>query len=332
MDARQLTFISALYRAASSRHAPEFRSWALDSLRQLLSFDVAVWTNASQMDQQIYLLSQWGWHSDKDQVVQAVEAEYAQPVADRMAALRSRVAAPRVVAQYDQQARLRALNLHRRAGVDSDLPGAALDVFLEHPVIASRSVLTLCRNEGAAPFTAEDAELATELFFYLVDASSLALFLHLRKPPLLDRNRKAALTTVGGLVLEAQPGFTTLIEASSQGWSGGVLPFELPDPDYGEPWEHDGLMCSTERLGELRVVRVWQRTEIDKLTTRERQCVVGLCRGMQLKEIASELGIAPTTVSTNISRASEKLGAKSRREWRAVMAALPRESGSSIGR
>lgn len=326
MDSRHLTFISSLYRAASSRHAPEFRSWALGALRQLLPFDAAVWTNASQTDRHIHLLSQWGWHADPTRLTRAVEDEYTQPVAEQLVPSNA-PGVPRAVAIYDDNARERAAALHRRACVEGRAPVAALETFLEHPTIATRSVLTLCRGEGEEPFTSEEAEVAAGLLFYLVDASSLALFLHLRKPPLLDRNRKAALATARGLVLEAQPGFTGLVEAAHTNWHGGLLPFPLPDPDQTEPVDSGSLMCSTERLGELRVVRVWQRTVIDQLTARERQCVVGLCRGMQLKEIASELGVAPSTVSTNISRASSKLGVTSRRQLREVMEALPRESG-----
>jgi DNA-binding NarL/FixJ family response regulator len=48
------------------------------------------------------------------------------------------------------------------------------------------------------------------------------------------------------------------------------------------------------------------------LSVRQQQVLAGVARGLQTKEIARELGIAEGTVKTHISRACERLGARTR--------------------
>ena len=50
------------------------------------------------------------------------------------------------------------------------------------------------------------------------------------------------------------------------------------------------------------------------LTPRERQCLMGVARHLQSKEIARELGLEARTVDKHIERAMKKLGAANRRD------------------
>jgi len=58
-----------------------------------------------------------------------------------------------------------------------------------------------------------------------------------------------------------------------------------------------------------------QTTErLDRLTPKERACLVLVARRMSSKEIAAELGIAKTSVDTYCNRARSKLGVSNRYE------------------
>ncbi|MFC5346145.1 LuxR C-terminal-related transcriptional regulator [Brevundimonas staleyi] len=47
---------------------------------------------------------------------------------------------------------------------------------------------------------------------------------------------------------------------------------------------------------------------LEQLTTRERQCLVGVAQHRQSKEIARDLGISSKTVDKHIETACKKLG------------------------
>lgn len=53
---------------------------------------------------------------------------------------------------------------------------------------------------------------------------------------------------------------------------------------------------------------------LEQLTTRERQCLVGVAQHRQSKEIARDLGISSKTVDKHIETACKKLGVVSRRD------------------
>ena len=54
--------------------------------------------------------------------------------------------------------------------------------------------------------------------------------------------------------------------------------------------------------------------ELEQLTTRERQCLVGVAQHRQSKEIARDLGISSKTVDKHIETACKRLGVASRRD------------------
>jgi len=54
--------------------------------------------------------------------------------------------------------------------------------------------------------------------------------------------------------------------------------------------------------------------QLGALTPRERQCLMGVARHLQSKEIARELGLEARTVDKHIERAIKKLGAVNRRD------------------
>ena len=54
--------------------------------------------------------------------------------------------------------------------------------------------------------------------------------------------------------------------------------------------------------------------ELEQLTTRERQCLVGVAQHRQSKEIARDLGISSKTVDKPIETACKRLGVASRRD------------------
>ena len=54
------------------------------------------------------------------------------------------------------------------------------------------------------------------------------------------------------------------------------------------------------------------KSELDRLTPREREIIALLAKGCLYKEIATQLGISPSTVRAHLHAVYGKLGVKSR--------------------
>ena len=63
---------------------------------------------------------------------------------------------------------------------------------------------------------------------------------------------------------------------------------------------------------QLKYNYIFNGSQLDKLTVREKQCVYYLSRGMGYKEIGKVLNISPRTVETHIIHIKEKLRCYSR--------------------
>lgn len=317
-SSQQAAFISLLYRSAAIKECESFRAWSLDKLRVLVSFDAACWSQATGKSGDIVFITEVGFPPDSSSLATAIRDAYS--ISSDRCPSRVRPRRPLTVeVKAGSSVNARAAKLFADTGTAVHFQGSALECFVEHPLSRAKSVFLLIRENPSSEFGKEDVLAMQQLSFHLTDASSLAFFLHLQKPPLLDRQRRAALTTSEGEVIEAQTGFTEILRKSRTSIGAGVVPIDV-NIEVGRHMDRDsGLMWSVEAYGSLRIVRAWTSSKIDKLTDRELQCVIGDCRGMSMKEIGAELDLAPTTVSTNIRRAMSKLDAVNRRQLRDIV-------------
>ncbi|MCR9091619.1 MAG: helix-turn-helix transcriptional regulator, partial [Proteobacteria bacterium] len=96
-------------------------------------------------------------------------------------------------------------------------------------------------------------------------------------------------------------------------WEGMHLPEALArEIGRGGQFSVDALRASVEPLSDIHLLRIWEETPLDRLTTREREVVEAVSRGLSHKEAGRELGLAPTTVSSHLYRAYAKLEVSSR--------------------
>lgn len=316
---KELLFVSSLYRSCAVRDARQFRSWALDRFRSVLDFDAAIWASVTPTESEVYLLNTNGLSSTDDAVASAVQNVVAEENISAGDPRAEHQQFPvRISAASSPRALGNANSLVASLPLDSISVGSAIEVIAEKLGGSSRSLFWFVRYSES--FQPEDVELAQSMAFYLTDSSSLAFFLHLRKPPLLDRHRKAALVTRAGEVLEAQAGFSQLVVPDLSPTESDRLDVKGLAEPTGENMKSGDVNYSVSTYGDLRIVRVWPKSRLDRLSDRESQCCVGACRGLSNKEIASELGIAPSTVSTLIKRAMEKLDVRNKRGLREVFA------------
>ncbi|MBN72171.1 MAG: hypothetical protein CME32_23195 [Gimesia sp.] len=313
LSPKHLRFVSQLYRYAPSRPLTPFREWALSRLAEIVPFDAAVWSNITVRSQYPHLTSTRGLITNPSDFHQAFQ-KYAPSV---MATLHHPSPERSLSYCLDQSVSSVVADLWRELPQELHAPESSVAVSARSSGGAACSLIILTRSDG--DFSREDAELVTQFAFYMSDASALACFLHLRQPALLDRNRRAAITSADGEVLEAQPFFVETMLDADPAWDGKTLAFVAPTTEKLTGSVGQGHSYSVEPFDGLVLVRIWPNSPLDALSEREMQCAIGICRGMSYKQIARELGISPSTVGTLIRRAMTKLNAQDRRELRQIV-------------
>ncbi|WP_424145498.1 response regulator transcription factor [Spongiibacter marinus] len=95
-------------------------------------------------------------------------------------------------------------------------------------------------------------------------------------------------------------------------WGGSSLPFSLPSPDVeGFVWQ--GLYIRVLHLNEgIRIAAHTDRRATNVLTEREMDVVRCIVDGCSFKEVGRRLGISPSTASSHLYKAYDKLKLRGR--------------------
>jgi DNA-binding NarL/FixJ family response regulator len=85
-------------------------------------------------------------------------------------------------------------------------------------------------------------------------------------------------------------------------------------PQTNPPFSGDAIASGPLPAGESAVPTNEPASGVAPLTTRERQILELLARGLQNREIGAQLGISGVTVKNHLYRVFEKLGTRTRTE------------------
>ncbi len=298
-------FVANLYLSAPRLDANEYREWALGEARHLLHFDAALWGTGSAQSGAFHSLTLLGLPPsftvdllktrEDNPLYAALQEGNGQPinmldVIDADAFHKSKVY-KRCFRKHRIEHILATRNVNTRSGLSS--------------------LITLYRTSRDDPFTEEERAVQGVIAYHLGKAASHAFFLHLTRPDQQHADQRgAAVVDRHGVFHEVDNTFLDLIDKHFPEHEYGVLPFPLPDEECN--MEFQDLHVQASRFADLILVRIRESGPLDQLTRRERQVVDGVCQGLSHKEIGRELGLAPTTVSSHLYRAYEKLGVASK--------------------
>ncbi len=297
-------FIANLYLSAPSQDASGFRDWALDEVRHLIPFDAALWGKGSAVSRTFHTVTLTGLDTTYPR-----ELEKTASFNPMMPALQESPGAAVDMADLIDDREFHASKIYkkcfRKHGVERILSCSHVD---------SRSglfsLVSLYRFDSDARFTDEEKAAWSPMTSHLSKAATHAFFLHLTRPAPEAPAVSAAVCDRHGMFHEVEPRFLDLLDQHFPDREYGTLPFELPrKPDTFTIGE---LAVETTELTDLVLVRIRNLSPIDQLTRRERQVVENVCQGLSHKEIGRLLGLAPTTVSSHLYRAYDKLGVSSR--------------------
>lgn len=298
-------FVANLYTSAPHLEIEEYRDWALDEVRHLVPFDAALWGTGNAQTEKFHSLTLLG-----------LKPAF---VVDLM---RHREDNPLYTVLIEEPGRSVRMNELIKDGsfYRSNLYKKCFRKHRVERILSTRNVdarsglsslITLYRFDREQPFTEEEAQLQQVIAYHLGKAATHAFFLHISRPDArLGSQRGAAVVDRHGVFHEAENGFLDLLDKYFPDREPSVLPFELPAEESS--FEAQGLLVQSSHLADLVLVRIREATPLDQLTPRERQVVEGVCQGLSHKEIGRELGLAPTTVSSHLYRAYEKLGVASK--------------------
>ncbi len=311
-------FISHLYRSAP-RIAPEYyREWALEQLAQVIAFDAAFWGTGNLQTEQFHYISQLGL--DPFYGERLVETLPLNPI--RKGILENLGAPVDMSDVYpDRQFYQSELyqQLFKPYGIERILGAGHADQRS-----GLYTLLSLYRFDRNHRFSADERQLHHRLIYHLIAAASHAFFLHLQFNHRTQQDHAAAICDRKGCFHEAQPQFLHFLTEYFPHRQSMALPFQLPD--VGHAIEENGLIISSQPLGELFIVSIRMAGPLDLLTDRESEIVQLVCSGLSFKEAAKTLDLAPSTVSNHLYRIYDKLGISSRTELAKLVGATVKHS------
>lgn len=172
-------------------------------------------------------------------------------------------------------------------------------------------------------FTDEEREFLSTTLEHLARAERLSR----RLQGLLREAKGGELEPIGfaivdetGVIESADRAFEDYLRRCDESWNGKTLPFDFKwEPRMaatGQPFK--GLFFRFDQSADKFHVRVRKDRRLPTVSAREMQVARKLAGGMTFKEIARDLALAPSTVSTHAYNLYDKLGFRRRAqlvEW-----------------
>jgi DNA-binding CsgD family transcriptional regulator len=193
---------------------------------------------------------------------------------------------------------------------------------LLEPVDNNRHEFTWQRSMPAV-FTNDERQFLSEMLEHLTQAERLSR----RLQGLLREAKGGELEPIGFAIIDAtghiesaDRAFEDYLRRADENWDGKQLPFEFSSsPQFTQRGHsHMGLYFRIDQAAEKFHVRVRKDRRLPSVSNREMQVARKLAGGMTFKEIARELNLAPSTVSTHAYNLYDKLGFRRRAqlvEW-----------------
>jgi DNA-binding CsgD family transcriptional regulator len=305
--------IVGLYRYGRDVSIADFPKWALEQLREAIAFDSAAWGtfgSSTQGVSSVYLYGQprtmldeyvrGGWQA-KDFLLAACLASpgTAINVADLMTP-----AALRRTALYRQFARRHRIEW-------------ALCTVRPETYSSAKAFISLWRSARDQPFTADERRRMQVLMPHLTEAmhaNRLWQFNAAAVPAVRQGGLGMGVCDRNGDVIDCSRSFSRLIRSEWTQWSGTTLPAVLVDALGSGAFSGKRIDVEAQPVGDQWLLRVRAGGAAKRLGARERQVAALYASGKGYRDIAREVGVAPSTVRNQLRASFRKLGVVSKLE------------------
>jgi DNA-binding CsgD family transcriptional regulator len=303
--------IAGLYRYGRDVPIGDFQRWALERLREVIAFDSAAWGTSSESPRSINAVH---LHVQPREVIEAYVRDGWQAKDFLRAAC---VANPGVavnVADLMSPAGWRRTAMYRQFARPHGIEWVLCAIHTD-PQAPVDSFVALTRGDRQRPFSDQDRRRFQVLLPHLIEAmraNHAWHFEHATAP-------KHALPAFGmgvsdraGIVHDCNRSFSRLIRSEWPGWAGATLPAVLVASFARGTFVGQRIDVDAEPLGDQWLLRARAGGAAKQLGRRERQVAELYARGMDYREIARTVGVAPTTVRNQIRASFRKLGVTSK--------------------
>jgi DNA-binding CsgD family transcriptional regulator len=300
-------FISQLYRESLSISLEEFPTWALDLLRQVISFDGAIWGTGHISTQNFH--TQITLDVSEDIFNKLLQYLPINPIFEQITQQQgSAINMSDVISDdqfYQSDIYYKCFKPH---GIERILSSINLD---ERSGIFT--LLTLYRYDREQAFTTHEQKLQSRLLYHL-----MSCFAHRQLSEVSKQENKAekenisALCDAKGIYHCVTQRFLDVLDEHIS--EGSHQKFPVDAFTDKTTFIQGNLHFTVNKVGELYKVSLRVINQFDKLTSREKEVIAGVCHGKTFKQIAKELALSPSTVSNHLYRIYLKLGINTRSE------------------
>jgi DNA-binding CsgD family transcriptional regulator len=303
----------SLYREGRELQLHNFQDWALEQVRNVISFDSAWWGNAAMEPSKIHWLRLFNCD-------ESILGDY-PPYIDQDFFRAALVANPGVcinMSDLTTRERFVRTEMYRKVGKKFHIEWS-LGTLLIDPVSSMSEFLTVWRHDPMLPFSDADRQAMELLMPHLVQAYRAVRLRHFLK--VKGTQPKAwALVDDQAFIRETSPDFRAILLSIWPGWHGSTLPGELVKCALdGQEFRTKALRIESRKSENLRFLEVKEKCVFDRLTARERQVICRYGKGETYSLISTSLALAPVTVRNHISHCFKKLGVASKAELANLM-------------
>lgn len=291
-----------LYRQVHSTPPAEFQTQVLGAVREVLAFDSALW-GTGVMGQQGTVVHSICVHRQPPEMMQSWEHIKQHDAVSFEAFNRcGQTVNAALTTDPEWQARFHpdAMAHVKRFGMEH-----VLATFNADPLLHLFTAVSLYRASPAQPFTEAERELKQNLMPHLIEVCNLNRldFLHATRTGGAQQNQARAICDRKGVIYNASANFAALMQLEWPNWQGPQLPDALLGSASGSEQRHysgQSAVATIESLNDMLLLSVRRKSAADRLSRRELEVARHFAKGLEFREIADQLNIAPATVRNHL--------------------------------
>lgn len=298
-------YLLKLSQGAVEKPAYEFKDWALNETKSLISFDSCAWgkgswVNDTPMIHTIHLhnlagnfIESWMRFQDEDKMMREVTQN---------------INTTFNVSLAQEYQNTNIYNIHcKNFNVEHIVSTASID-----PDTLILNSIFLYRSDIHQPFTEEERCLKEIIFQHLIEASRINWLTNL--PNMFSAHQRSSFNALAscdssGILHVAMPSFVEICRAEWPTWNGPFLPQEvIGQIESASIYIGQSIAINILRMNDVILLKARPKVLADQLGKRELEIAKLISNGDDYKTIASNLSISPSTVKSHTAKIYDKLG------------------------
>jgi len=308
--------LAELYRGSERVSSESFKDWALGQLNPYVPYNAATWITGHMEGSTLRAQHLHGLDLPDQMLDRYPSIARLDPLARRAmeepgTAVASPMPQPGAFGSFCKRWRL----AHGMAFVAVD------------PLSLLASALTLYRQPARPPFSEAEREFFEAAAPHLVEGHAMCTLSRMIRAAVPGSVRvvaSAVADRLGGLQVAA-PDFERLLLLEWPHWHDWKLPREIRALDgivAGKRYIGERIIIDVSGMNDVFLVQARERHPADALSVRETEVARMMAGGLTYKEVAQELGIAPSTVRNHLAVVYAKLGVRKQSEMAAALRVL----------